>query len=493
MLPPPQRRSLYVVQWSISMSSKNPLKSFRRISATSKSFIGNSAIYFVGSTLSKLIGFLLLPLYTTLISPSDYGYYDLTITYVTVVAVALFFDLWISVMRFMHDEKNENDKASATLSGFIIFTGSTFAYLSLVFFLSTYVEIQYVWLIAAYGLLSNLATMYGFIARGYKKSSAFVISGVLATTVNALTAILLLAILKLDFSSLYIAAILGFTVQVAYLEFKVHVLKRAIGAKLNKKLTKNILIHTLPLAVNSAAFWLLTGYNRVIINTEMGVFANGIYAIAAKFVLAVTLITSVFNFAWQDILFTKAAKNEISVFYSKSSNLYILFLLVGGSLLLPTFNIVFELITDSSYYSAKAIIPLLVISALFGAYVVFQGSIFHSIKKTSVIFYSMLAASLVNVLLCALLINLFGLNGATLATIIGLCICVVIRMYMLRNLAHHRFEPFNALFGFLLVGSVLAYLYLDTAWNGTYLAVVVLVCLVLSKKLYTTYIEEAKN
>ena len=39
-------------------------------------FIKSSGIYFVGTVLTKLISFLLLPLYTSYISPADYGTYD---------------------------------------------------------------------------------------------------------------------------------------------------------------------------------------------------------------------------------------------------------------------------------------------------------------------------------------------------------------------------------------------------------------------------------
>ena len=49
-----------------------------------KSFAKSSAIFFIGNVLSKMTIFLLLPLCTRTIPPDDYGYYDLSITYIAI-------------------------------------------------------------------------------------------------------------------------------------------------------------------------------------------------------------------------------------------------------------------------------------------------------------------------------------------------------------------------------------------------------------------------
>ena len=42
-------------------------------------FIKASGIFFVGNILSKMLSFLMLPLYTTFIPVSDMGYFDISI------------------------------------------------------------------------------------------------------------------------------------------------------------------------------------------------------------------------------------------------------------------------------------------------------------------------------------------------------------------------------------------------------------------------------
>lgn len=437
-----------------------------QLSATTKAFVGNSFVYLLGSTLAKLVGFILLPIYTAKISPADFGYYDLSITYVTVAATALFFDMWISTMRFMYDSENDSHKAKVVRSGITLFLLSSALYLSLALIVSLFIDVRYLGLIVLYGLTSNFANMYGFIARGYGKNKSFAMSGILAAAIAGGTSAIMLLVLNMDFSALYIAAILGFLGQAIYLECSTNTRRSLFKYKLDRQLTRDMLIHMLPLVVNSSAFWLLTGYNRVIISTEMPLSENGIYAIAARFVLVVTLITAVFNFAWQDTLFKKAAENQLKKFYSPSSNLYILMLLVGGAVLLPAIWLGFDIVVSSQYQPAKDIIPLLIVSALLSAYIAFQGSLFHSLKHTKAIFYSMITACAINVALCLPLIREFGLNGASLATTIGFLVCIIIRAVMLSKKLPYHFD-FTILAAVALFGlSIWAYLNGGALVNG---------------------------
>ena len=41
-----------------------------------KRFLSTTLVYFIGTVLSKLVSFLLLPLYTGKIPPTEYGSYD---------------------------------------------------------------------------------------------------------------------------------------------------------------------------------------------------------------------------------------------------------------------------------------------------------------------------------------------------------------------------------------------------------------------------------
>ena len=132
-------------------------------------FIKSSGVYFVGTVLTKLISFLLLPLYTAYISPSDYGVYDLYNAYISFLCSVLFLDIWAGIMRFMYDYTGEEKKKPISC-GLAIFSISSILYTIVLFIVLALVNIEYPLLLFAYGILMNLQTLVGYIARGYGKN-----------------------------------------------------------------------------------------------------------------------------------------------------------------------------------------------------------------------------------------------------------------------------------------------------------------------------------
>ncbi|MGR5981039.1 hypothetical protein ACT7DJ_36480 [Bacillus cereus] len=85
-----------------------------------KQFIKTSGVFFIGNTLTKLIGIFLLPLYTSKINPESFGYYDLTISLINLVIPILFFQVWDGIFRFTFDYEKVADKYAVISNGIMI-------------------------------------------------------------------------------------------------------------------------------------------------------------------------------------------------------------------------------------------------------------------------------------------------------------------------------------------------------------------------------------
>ena len=107
-------------------------------------FIKSSGIYFFGNILTKLISFLLLPIYTKFINPTDYGTYDLMIAYITFFTSVLFLDIWSGIMRFMFDYDKVEDKYKSIFTGSSIFIISTGLYSISIFIFSRFIKVDYI-------------------------------------------------------------------------------------------------------------------------------------------------------------------------------------------------------------------------------------------------------------------------------------------------------------------------------------------------------------
>ncbi|MGX8833550.1 oligosaccharide flippase family protein [Amedibacillus sp. YH-ame6] len=399
-----------------------------------KLFIKTSGIFFVGNALSKIIIFLLLPLYTMYISTASYGYYDLSVAYVTVFTSLLYFDIWSTVLRFMYDANDVKRKEQIATTCWILFFISSVIYVTLGAIICNFFSIRYSMLILLYGLSVNFHNMSGFVTRGWKKNVKFAISGIINTIIMLVGNLVMILIFHMEIEALYISAILGNLGQVLYLGFASRCLPKVIGFELDKELFKSIIRYTLPLCVNSISYWLLTSYNRVVIQEVMGISSNGIYAIGNKFGSAIALVTTCFTYAWQDLAFAhETGKKGNKFFYGNACGYYFLFLGIGFSLMIPCFSILFPLLIGENYVEAYATIPLFLIMAILSAFSTFIGNIFYAIKDTKSILTSMVVSCVCNLLLCRFLIASFGINGANLSICVSFVVNIIIRYFVLKK------------------------------------------------------------
>lgn len=458
-------------------------------------FINTSGIFLVGSVLSKAITFFMLPLYTSYINPSDYGYYDLSITYITLLAGFLFFDVWTSVMRYMYDCQTKEEKYDVIFSGWVIFGISSLAYciIGVIFILLT--DVRYAFYIFLYGLMMNFVNMYSFIVRGLGRNADFAISGIIATVVTVAVNIVLIVVYHWDFASLYIAGIVGFFLQVLYLELRICTWKHFKHGRIRRDLTFAMFRYSLPLCLNTVAYWLLNSFNRVVINYMYGDQMNGFFAVGSKFGIIISLVTTCFTYAWQDLSFSHTSQNgNDGVFYSKACNMYMKFLGAGAAVLIPVCYIVFPLLIDESYAAAKSTVPLFLLVGLISALSTFIGNIFYAIKNTRIIFLSMIVSCLVNLALCYPLIRFMGMNGANLSVFISFALNIILRDLILRKEVNFRLDPKIISFLFVWIGSSIIVYQYGTIWiNIVWLVVCVGVTFFLFRDMIKSVVQNFKS
>ncbi|WP_010677041.1 lipopolysaccharide biosynthesis protein [Bacillus timonensis] len=397
-----------------------------------KKFIKSSGIYMLGNVATKAISFLLLPLYTNYLHPSDYGAFDLYIAYITFVSSILFLDIWGVILRFFFDYKEDDGKKQPIVVGMTIFTISTMLYSVTVFVLGPLLDIPFIFLLFLYGFFTNLNQVVGFTARAKGKDYIFVFGGLLSAIVNLLLSILFIAVFKFGYEYLYVSYIVGTIINIILVGTNIHFFKELKLKYFNKKLFKEMLIFALPLSLNSAAYWFLSSYNKIVISNKLSVVDNGLYAVAIKFGTIVQLFTQGFQMAWQELTFSKARKSKLEMdkFYTIAVNEYIKFLSLGTIILLPVIKLIFPLFIDSSYNNAISIIPFALIATLFSVISSFLASIISTIKKNKFIFTTTMFGSVVNVILINILISPIGVQAASVSLAIAYLV-IVTRRFML--------------------------------------------------------------
>lgn len=395
-------------------------------------FVKNSLLFMLGSGLSKALGIIMLPLYTSQIPTADYGAYDISLTFITIVSSVAYFELWSAVLRFMYDRVDDGGKASVVRSGLVLMCGATLLFGALGFIVCAVFSLGYpVWLVA-YGIASSASTFFCFVARGYGKNREFTLSGVMSSVVIAVANVVLILGFHFDYSALYISYIFGSFLQCIYLGHATGIMGILRRSEADGGLTRNLLSFALPLCLNTASYWLLSSASRLVYNSMCGDAASGVFSVGNKFGQVIVLATTCFTYAWQDLSFTASSEGVDGRFYSRACRQYIIFLSASFAVLLPLLRIVFPFFVRGSYGNAVDLVPLALVVALVSGYSGFVGNIFYAIKKTKTITISTVLAGVVAVGSSPALIRAFGANGVNVAVLLGFVVNLAVRVVVLR-------------------------------------------------------------
>ncbi|HBW13333.1 MAG TPA: hypothetical protein DEF30_05895 [Proteiniclasticum sp.] len=394
----------------------------------------NTITYLLGSVSSKLVAFFMIRIYTSYISPANYGLYDVSITYATLFSSIIFLDIWSGMMRYIFDYINPKEKYVVVKSSFIIFGSSIIVYSVFVFIFSNIVRLDYPFWVYIYGISISIQNLYGYLARGFGLNKKFAISGIVGTFVNSFFNVILLVWLNYNYSSLYISYVAGVLVQVIILESSLKSTRKIFESKIDYYLIKSLFKFSLPLSINSASYWLLNSYSRIAITNNLGAEQNGIYAIATRFGVMINLIATSFTMAWQEMAFSKTGNDkETSRFYSNATNTFLKLLLQATVILVPAIYVIFPVFVDNSYSESKPIIPIFILATSLGIVSTFLANILTAYKRTDTIFYSTAIAGVVNIFFISIFINVYGVIVAAYALLFGYLVNCAIRIILIKR------------------------------------------------------------
>ena len=418
------------------MTTGSGMAASNRASGGFLSFAKSSLVFFVGSTLSKVITIALLPLYTNVLPSADYGYFDVSVTCVTLLTSFLYCDVWTSVMRFMRDDLEGEAPRIVTASGWVVFGCSTALDYVIGIAAGLILDIPSLGLILLYGTFLNLQTMFSYIARGWGDNVRFAVSGIISSAVNVGLNLILIVSFGWGYEALYVAFVAGSLSQCLYLFVSLRMWERLARPSVSK--VRELFLYSAPLCLNSVAYWLLNSLGRVVVSFALSLSASGIFAVGSRFGSVVNLATSCFTYAWQDIAFT--SERRPGSYFSRAVTRYAVFLMDALIVMLPAISLVFPVLIGSGYGEAYGVVPSFLMVAAISAVSTFVGNIFYVIRDTKTIGKTMAISCLVNVVLTYPLTACLGPNGTNLAIALAFLANIAIRLAVLREQISMRMD-----------------------------------------------------
>ncbi len=227
---------------------------------------------------SKLLVFLLVPLYTNILSTSDYGIADIITTTSTLLIYVFTINIADSVLRFAIENKMEQESyLSYGLK--VLLTGSFILVITLFVIwkwkLLAWENYCYFFLFAQF-FMSAIYQISSNYLRAIDDIKGVAISGIITTGVTVLFNIIFLVIWKTDIVGYLLSMVLGPAVATLYCFIRVgKSLTYIFQKQISRDTRKSMCSYSIPLIFNGVAWWTNSSIDKYFVTAICGAAQNG--------------------------------------------------------------------------------------------------------------------------------------------------------------------------------------------------------------------------
>lgn len=392
----------------------------------SNKILKHSAIYAVGNVSRQLVGFLMLPIYTNYLSPSDYGIVGLLIFMVSLIELLFGGHMFHAVPKFYFQEKDSEKRKNILSTALIVTAG--ISSISIIFCLLLrnqasqllFGSDEYAVLVSLFSMqilthaLENYALVY---IRIQKKPWLFVAVNLaklgLQLSLNIIFVVTLeMGVMGIALSSLIASSIFAIFMTIYTLRF--------VGLKVKKSITLRLLKFSWPLWVGGIAGLYIGSSNRYFIRIYSDLSDVGFFELAAKFgTIIVVLVWNPFSQYWQTERFNiYYQQNSVSVFQKVFSMLSTL--LIVTALGVSIFSeLIIQTMASREFYSSAIAVPFLAFAGVFQSLSIFNNFSFLVKEKTGWIGKNNYITAAIITILYLLLVPSYGYIGAAAAVLLA--------------------------------------------------------------------------
>lgn len=420
--------------------------------------------YTISNFLIRSIGLITTPIFTRIMSQSEYGEYANYTAVAAIAAILISLNLDASYVCAKYDHKEVLDRYSSSMVFLSICSASFWALLCVIFSRSIRntlsIDLAGALSIVLYTFCQSVVNYYLTIqifCFSYKKN-------ILISTVISFGSALLSVFLMFCMSDKYHARIYGSilpTIILAMILVPIFIIK---GKSFDLSFCRYALKISLPYIPHSLSLVVLTSTDRLIIAKYCSTVETGLYSLAYSIGSILMILFSSINQAYSPWL----AENLHSIKYEEIRRRSINYLLIPFTLCIGAILMAPELLFffgGEKYVRAKYVM----IPVLIGCFFQFMYTMFVNIeqilKKTIGMAFASISAALLNLILNLNLIPRFGYIAAAYTTLIGYLWLLLVHMYLVYRIGYaivYKYPVFFiVVFASLLINLLMIFLYIN--------------------------------
>lgn len=415
----------------------------RRISK-SKLFIENFFIYGFGGIISKLIPLIMLPIVTRLMPDTSYfGISDLSNTVVSFACALAVIGMYDAMYRMFFERDDITFKISvcSTTLCFTVLMSIT-VFLIMIFsqqFISKWFfgdeKYSYiVYISAATTLVSSTNQIIAAPTRMQNRRKIFLIANTVSPVLSYSISVPLIingySVIALPLSAFLSGAAMEITFWILNREW-------FSAKKFDKKILKELLLIAIPLFPNFLIYWVFNSSDKLMITNLLNAGEVGIYSVGSKLGHVSQLIYTAFAGGWQYFAFSTMKEDNQVESNSKIFEYLGAISFMAGIFVFSLSRVIFNILFTGDYIKGYIVAPYLFLAPLMQMLFQVISNQFLVIKKTLPSMFILLGGAVINIIMNFILIPCLGIEGASIATLVGyasstfICCIVLLKMKLM--------------------------------------------------------------
>ncbi len=394
-----------------------------------KYLLKNTSIFTVSNFATKILSIFLIPLYTGILSTSEYGVYDLVGTSVSLIFPILTLNIMDSIVRFSMDKNYSKDDIGKIGFRYVWISSGIVSLALVVIYCFNLIPVikEYCIFIFFYYFTTAMNNLLMQVAKGFEKVKTIGIAGVIGTVGIISLNILFLLVIRLGLPGFSLATILSQVIVAVYYIISIRFFEHLKNGKRNPALEKEMLVYCLPLIATTVGWWINGASDRYIVTFFCGISANGLLSISYKLPNIMNTLQNIFIQAWQLSALKEYGNDKTALFYGRIFNFVNFMMCAACSWLIILTKVLAHLLFAKDFFAAWVYVPFLLISSVFNCSSGLLGPILAAKKDSKSMAMSAVYGAGANLIMNTLFVYLIGVQGAVIATAISSLIIYAVR------------------------------------------------------------------
>ena len=398
--------------------------------------IKNTGLIAIGNFGAKMVSFLLLPLYTSILTTEEYGTYDFIVAVSAFLAPIATMSMQEAMFRFIIDSGNKGEEFKKIITNALSIVTAGILVLGVALLRTGVIlgleNCQYIWLYISAGALYSFSNN---ILRGLGEIKKYAIVSSAKNIMQLMINVLVVAVFRWGMTGLLFSMCVSEIIAFVVVAIEVRIWREINLKYISSSTIKPMLKYSLPLIPNALCAQIINMSDRLVISGFMGASANGIYSVSYKFPNMIETVYHYFYTAWSESasrVFAKGKEKAEEYYQSLHKTISdmmfsVIILMIAG---MP---IMFRIFVRGDYIKGFDYIWILLLAMYFDCLAKFYSGLFTALKKTDVMAVSTLIAAIINLVVNIALIKFIGLYAAAGSTLLADMVLVFIRKIKLKE------------------------------------------------------------